>query len=80
MEKFKLRKPFFVVNPKSYLYGEGRLQARQEDGRALREVRLRLFTAQLIDLPKIIADCPHLVPCAQFMESLRRARHGPRSA
>ena len=40
MEKIKLRKPFFVVNPKSYLYGEEDLQARQEDGRALREVRL----------------------------------------
>ena len=75
MEKFKLRKPFFVVNPKSYLYGEEIYRlAKKTDELAEKYDFDVLFTAQLIDLPKIIADCPHLVPCAQFMESLKPGR------
>ena len=75
MEKFKLRKPFFVVNPTSYLYGEEIYKlAKKTDELAEKYDFDVLFTAQLIDLPKIIADCPHLVPCAQFMESLKPGR------
>ena len=70
MEKFKLRKPFFVVNPKSYLYGEEIYKLAKKTDELCEKYDFDcLFTAQLIDLPKIIADCPHLVPCAQFMES-----------
>ena len=71
MEKTKLRKPFFVVNPKSYLYGEQAYAlARKADELAARYDLDCMFTAQLIDLPHIIAECPHLIPCAQAMESL----------
>lgn len=75
MEKFKLRKPFFVVNPKSYLYGEEIYKLAKKTDELCEKYDFDcLFTAQLIDLPKIIADCPHLVPCAQFMESLKPGR------
>ena len=75
MEKVRLRKPFFVVNPKSYLYGDDALAlARKADELAERYDIDCLFTAQLIDLPRIIAECPHLVPCAQAMESLKPGR------
>lgn len=75
MEKVRLRSPFFVVNPKSYLYGE-KLLALAEHADALAEKYDFdvLFTAQLIDLPRVIDACPHLIPCAQFMESLRPGR------
>ena len=75
MEKMKLRKPFFVVNPKSYLYGEEIYKLAKKTDELCEKYDFDcLFTAQLIDLPKIIADCPHLVPCAQFMESLKPGR------
>ena len=75
MEKATLRKPFFVVNPKSYLYGEDVYAlARKADELAAKYDLDCLFTAQLIDLPHIIAECPHLVPCAQMMESLKPGR------
>lgn len=75
MEKATLRRPFFVVNPKSYLYGEDihRL-AGKADELCERYDFDCLFTAQLIDLPWIVANCPHLVPCAQSMESLEPGR------
>ena len=75
MEKTKLRSPFFVVNPKSYLYGEELLAlARHTDELAGKYDFDVLFTAQLIDLPRVIDACPHLIPCAQNMESLKPCR------
>ena len=75
MEKARLRSPFFVVNPKSYLYGEDvRRLARKADGLCERYDFECLFTAQLIDLPWVVENCPHLIPCAQSMESLRPGR------
>lgn len=71
MEKATLRTPFFVVNPKSYLYGDDILAlAKKTDELAEKYDFDVLFTAQLIDLPRIIAECPHLIPCAQHMERL----------
>lgn len=75
MEKVKLRRPFFVVNPKSYLFGEEIYKlAQKADSLAEKYDFDCLFTAQLIDLPHIIETCPHLVPCAQYMESLKPGR------
>lgn len=75
MEKAKLTKPFFVVNPKSYLYGDDILAlAKKADELSARYGLDCLFTAQLVDLPRIIDACPHLVPCAQVMESLKPGR------
>lgn len=51
MEKKQLRWPFFVVNPKSYLYGEDILKlAKYTDKLAEKYDFDVLFTAQLIDL------------------------------
>lgn len=71
----QLRKPFFVVNPKSYLYGEEiyKLAAVAEELAVKYDVDI-LFTAQLIDLAKIAHDFPHLVACAQNMEELKPGR------
>ncbi|MCI1666021.1 MAG: triose-phosphate isomerase [Atopobiaceae bacterium] len=75
MEKAKLRRPFFVVNPKSYLYGEETHKlAEKTDELCERYDFDCLFTAQLIDLPWVVENCPHLIPCAQFMESLKPGR------
>lgn len=75
MEKTHLRSPFFVVNPKSYLYGEELLAlAKHTDALAEKYDFDVLFTAQLIDLPRVIDACPHLIPCAQYMESLKPGR------
>lgn len=75
METLRLRTPFFVVNPKSYLYGEQVYSlAKKTDELAEKYDFDVLFTAQLIDLPHIIETCPHLIPCAQYMESLKPGR------
>lgn len=75
MEKATLRTPFFVVNPKSYLYGEDVYAlAKKTDELAKKYDVDVLFTAQLIDLPHIIETCPNLIPCAQNMESLKPGR------
>lgn len=75
MNTYQLKPPFFVVNPKSYLYGEAIYSlARKADELAARTQTDVLFTAQLIDLPHIIETCPHLIACAQMMESLYPGR------
>ncbi|MCC6098174.1 MAG: triose-phosphate isomerase [Olsenella sp.] len=75
MEKATLRSPFLVVNPKSYTYGEDlhKLAQRAEELAAKYDLDC-LFTAQFIDLPWVIENCPHLTPCAQNMESLKPGR------
>lgn len=75
MEKAQLRSPFFVVNPKSYMYGDDILALAKHTDELCEKYDFDcLFTAQLIDLPRIIAECPHLIPCAQYMESLKPGR------
>ncbi len=75
MDKIVLKRPFFVVNPKSYLYGEKlRRLARKTDGLCERYGFQSLFTAQLVDLAWVADNCPHLIPCAQAMESLKPGR------
>lgn len=75
MQPSTLKKPFLVVNPKSYLYGEKLLTLAKKADELCEKYDLDcLFTAQLIDLPKVIASCPHLTPCAQVMESLTPGR------
>ena len=55
MEKIVLRRPFFVVNPKSYLYGEELHKlAAKTDELCERYDFQSLFTAQLIDLAAVV--------------------------
>ncbi len=71
----KLRRPFFVVNPKSYLYGEEeyKLAALAEELAVKYDVDI-LFTGQLVELARLAKDFPHLFICAQNMESLKPGR------
>ena len=75
MEKTVLKRPFFVVNPKSYLYGEELHQLAKKTDELCESYNFQsLFTAQLVDLPWVVKNCPHLISCAQSMESLKPGR------
>lgn len=72
MEPKKLRRPFFVVNPKSYLYGEESLKLAKVADRLAKEYDVDiLFTGQLVDLAMLKKETTNLFICAQTMESLR---------
>ena len=69
MEKITLRRPFFVVNPKSYLYGEEVLKlARHTDKLAEKYDFDVLFTAQHVDLAAVKAATSKLIVTAQHMD------------
>ncbi len=75
MEKYKLRSPFFVCNPKAYLYGEQSLKlAKKCEELAVKYDFDVIFTAQHVDLAMIVKECPHLIVCAQAMEPLKPGR------
>lgn len=75
MQNVILQRPFFVVNPKSYLYGAKLHRLAKKVDELCESYGFQsLFTAQLIDLPWVIQNCPHLIPCAQTMESLKPGR------
>lgn len=69
MKKVTLRRPFFVVNPKSYLYGEEILKlAKHADALADKYDIDVLFTAQHVDLAMISKETKHLIVTAQHMD------------
>lgn len=69
MEKVNLRRPFFVCNPKSYLYGEEIVKLAQKADVLAQQYDVDiLFTAQLIDLPAIRKAAPHVILTAQHMD------------
>lgn len=75
MTKVQLRKPFFVVNPKSYLYGEELIDlAKCADELAIKHDVDILFTAPLICLPSLIANTTRIIPTAQHMEEIKPGR------
>lgn len=75
MKKAELRRPFFVCNPKAYLYGKESLKlAKKCEELAVKYDFDVIFTAQHIDLKTIVENCPHLIVCAQSMESLKPGR------
>ena len=71
MEKRKVRAPFFVVNPKAYLYGEEALKLARFADRLAEQYDFDIFfTGQLVDLPKLKAETKHLIITAQHMDGL----------
>ncbi|MGI6608604.1 MAG: triose-phosphate isomerase [Erysipelotrichaceae bacterium] len=70
--KRELRSPFFVVNPKCYLWGEEayKLAAVAEELAVKYDFDI-IFTGSLVDLSKLAKDFPHLIICAQDMDALR---------
>ena len=75
MAKVELRRPFFVVNPKSYLYGKELIDlAKCADELAIKYDVDILFTAPLIDLKDLIANTTRVIPTAQHMEEIKPGR------
>lgn len=71
MEKVKLRTPFFVVNPKAYLWGDEFLNfAKACDELAGNYDVDCLFTAQHVDLYRLASETQHLIVTAQHMDGM----------
>ena len=71
----KIRVPFLVVNPKSYLYGEDCLRLARAADRAAEETGVEiLFTCPFADLRYIKENTRHVTVTAQHMDSLRPGR------
>lgn len=72
MQKVHIRSPFFVVNPKAFLYGEQALAlAKHADALAEKYDFDILFTAQHVDLATIRRETKHLIITAQHMDGLK---------
>ena len=66
-----LRVPFFVINPKSYLYGEELLDlAKYADEKAKEYDVDILFTAPFVELKTIADNTTHLTVTAQHMDGI----------
>lgn len=75
MEKRKIRKPFFIINPKSYLYGAKSLALAKYADKLAEKYDLDVFfTAQHVDIPTIKAATKHLIITAQHMDGLTLGR------
>ena len=71
----KVRVPFLIVNPKSYLYGEESLALAKAADLAASETGVQvLFTAPFADLRYIRENTEHVMVTAQHMDSLRPGR------
>lgn len=69
--KRKIRTPFFVVNPKSYLYGAESLALALEADRLAEEYDVDIFfTAQAVDLRMIRSRTSRIILTAQHMDGL----------
>jgi len=69
--KRQIRTPFFVVNPKSYLYGQKSLELALEADRLAKEYDLDIFfTAQAVDLRLIREKTQSIILTAQHMDGL----------
>lgn len=71
----KIRSPFLIVNPKSYLYGEESLKLAKAAEMAAEETGVEvMFTAPFADLRFIRENTKRLVVTAQHMDSLKPGR------
>lgn len=73
--KNKRKTPFFVVNPKSYLYGEISLELAKASDKVAQDTGVTIyFTCPFADIRYIKENTQHLVVTAQHMEALRPGR------
>lgn len=73
--KRKLRTPFFVVNPKAYLYGEKALSLAKIADEAAGELDIDiLFTVQHVDVTKIRQATKHLFITVQHLDGIEVGR------
>lgn len=69
--KRQIRTPFFVVNPKSYLYGQQSLELALEADSLAKEYDVDIFfTAQAVDLRMIRDKTNRIILTAQHMDGL----------
>ncbi|MDF7639590.1 triose-phosphate isomerase [Lactobacillus sp. ESL0791] len=70
-----VKKPFFLVNPKSYLYGDKILKLAKIADKIAQKYQIDvLFSGQLVDLPRIKSETHNLILTAQHMDSLVAGR------
>lgn len=73
--KRQLRKPFFVVNPKAYIYGKEALALAKVADQAAEEYDVDvLFTVQHVDVAQIQAATKHLLVTVQHLDGLAVGR------
>lgn len=71
----KIRAPFLLVNPKSYLYGEECLKLAKAADRAAQETGLQVFfTCPFADIRYIKENTQYITVTAQHMDSLTPGR------
>ena len=71
----KIKSPFLVVNPKSYLYGQKSLElAKAADETAAAVGIPVLFTCPYADIRLIRENTQHVIVCAQSMDPLTPGR------
>lgn len=71
----KIKTPFFMVNPKSYLYGNQLLKLALETDKIAKNCDFSVFfTAPFVDLRMITENTQNLIVTAQHMDSLKPGR------
>lgn len=71
----KIRTPFLVVNPKSYLYGKRSLDLALAADKIAKETGIEMFfTCPFADIRYISENTTNLIVTAQHMESLKPGR------
>ena len=69
------KKPFLIVNPKSYLYGQKSLDLAMAADRVAADTGLEIyFTCPYADIRMISEKTEHIVVCAQSMDPLTPGR------
>lgn len=71
----QIQKPFFIFNPKSYLYGQALLELAIKADQVAKDVDMTVMvTAPFADLATINAATQHIIVSAQHIDSLKPGR------
>jgi triosephosphate isomerase len=71
MNKRKIKAPFLIINPKSYIYGKESLELAKVADQLAKEYNIDvMFTAQLVDIPAIVQHTSQLIVTAQHMDGI----------
>lgn len=71
MKKKKINVPFFIINPKSFLYGESLMELAIYANEMARNNEIDIFfTAPLTELADIVHECPDLIVTAQHVDDI----------
>ena len=71
----KAERPFLIVNPKSYLYGQKSLELALAADKTAAETGLQIFfTCPYADIRLIRENTSHVVVCAQSLDPLTPGR------